>query len=57
MLAKYGIQLVNFYINDISVPEDDPAVKTLKDALAKRTEMDIVGYNYTQERSFDTHYD
>lgn len=53
-LAEYGIRLVNFYINDISVPEDDPAVIKLKDALAKKAEMDIIGYNYTQERSFDT---
>lgn len=53
-LNEYGIQLVNFYVNDINVPEDDPAVKKLKDALAKRAEMDIVGYNYVQERSFDT---
>jgi membrane protease subunit (stomatin/prohibitin family) len=53
-LNEFGIKLVNFYINDISVPEDDPAVKKLKDALSKRAEMDIVGYNYTQERSFDT---
>lgn len=53
-MDEYGIKLVNFYINDISVPEDDEAVKKLKDALAKRAEMDIVGYNYVQERSFDT---
>lgn len=51
---EFGIKLVNFYINDINVPEDDTAVKKLKDALAKRAEMDIVGYNYIQERSFDT---
>jgi len=53
-MDEYGIRLLNFYITDINVPEDDPAVKKLKDALAKRAEMDIVGYNYTQERSFDT---
>lgn len=51
---KFGIELVNFYVNDISVPENDDAVAKLKKALAKRAEMDIVGYNYTQERSFDT---
>lgn len=51
---EYGITLINFYVNDINVPEEDPAVKVLKDALAKRAEMDIVGYNYVQERSFDT---
>jgi membrane protease subunit (stomatin/prohibitin family) len=53
-LNDYGIELVSFYVNDISVPEDDTAVKTLKDALAKRAQMDIVGFNYVQERSFDT---
>lgn len=51
---EYGIRLVNFFVNDINVPEDDSAVRQLKDALAKKAEMDIVGYNYQQERSFDT---
>ncbi len=53
-LDDYGIRLVNFFVNDISVPENDPAVTRLKAALAKRAEMDIVGYDYVQERSFDT---
>jgi membrane protease subunit (stomatin/prohibitin family) len=52
-LDEYGIKLVNFYVNDISVPENDPAVTKLKTALAKRAEMDIVGFSYVQERSFD----
>jgi len=51
---EYGIHLVNFYINDISIPENDPGVTQLKSALAKRAEMDIKGFDYTQERSFDT---
>ena len=54
MLDEYGINLLNFFINDINVPEEDPAVIKLKEALAKRAEMDIVGYSYVQERSFDT---
>ncbi|MCL2760561.1 MAG: SPFH domain-containing protein [Desulfuromonadales bacterium] len=53
-LDEYGIKLLNFYVNDINVPEDDPAVQKLKEALAKRAEMDIVGYSYVQERSFNT---
>lgn len=53
-LAEYGIESVAFYVNDISVPEDDPAVKQLKNALSKRAEMNIIGYSYQQERSFDT---
>lgn len=51
---EYGIGLTSFYVNDINVPEDDKAVQQLKQALAKRAEMDIVGYSYQQERSFDT---
>lgn len=52
--AEYGIELVSFYVNNINVPEDDPTVIKLKNALSRRAEMDIVGYNYQQERSFDT---
>ena len=54
MFGDYGIKLVSFFVNDISVPENDPSVIQLKEALAKRAEMDIVGYSYQQERSFDT---
>ncbi|MDR1039516.1 MAG: SPFH domain-containing protein [Deltaproteobacteria bacterium] len=52
-LADYGIKLLNFFVNDVSVPEDDPAVQQLKTALAKKAEMNIIGYDYTQQRSFD----
>lgn len=53
-MEEYGIKLISFYVNEISIPEDDSAVKKLKDALAKKAEMNIIGYNYEQERSFDT---
>ena len=53
-MEEYGITVANFFVTSIDAPEEDSAVKKLKDALAKRAEMDIVGYNYTQERSFDT---
>ncbi|MDB5823107.1 MAG: hypothetical protein JWR21_1811 [Herminiimonas sp.] len=52
-IAEYGVALSQFNIHSINVPEDDPAVRTLKAALAKRAEMGIVGFNYQQERSFD----
>ena len=52
--ADFGIELVNFYVNDISIPEEDSAVIKLKEALAKKAEMDIIGYSYAQERSFNT---
>ena len=51
---QYGIRLINFFVKNVNVPEDDPAVMQLKAALSKRAEMDIIGFNYTQERSFDT---
>lgn len=52
-LDEFGVRLVQFNIHSITVPEDDPAIVTLKNALAKRSEMSIIGYNYQQERSFD----
>jgi len=51
---EYGISLLNFFVKNVNVPEDDTAVIQLKAALAKRAEMDIIGFNYAQERSFDT---
>ena len=49
----YGIELVHFNVNAITVPEDDPSYLRLKQALAKKAEMGIIGYNYQQERTFD----
>lgn len=53
-MAEYGVKLASFYVNEISTPEDDPAVQKLKAALAKKAEMNIIGYSYQQERSFNT---
>ena len=51
--AEYGLGLEKFRVMSISTPEDDPAVIRLKEALAKKAEMDIIGFNYQQERSFE----
>lgn len=51
---NFGIELVNFYTTSIETPDDDSAVIKLKEALAKRAEMEIVGYDYNTARSFDT---
>lgn len=51
--AEFGVSLVNFYIQSVNFPQDDPAVTALRESLAKRADMSILGYNYTQERSFD----
>jgi len=52
-LADYGVGLRLFMVNSISTDDTDPSVVQLKKALAKRAEMDIIGYSYAQERSFD----
>ena len=53
LLDEFGLKLINFFVNSINTPEEDPAVQRLKAALAKRAEMSILGYTYQQERSFD----
>lgn len=53
-LEDYGINVVSFMVNSISTDDKDPAVARLKEALSKKAEMNIIGYTYLQERSFDT---
>lgn len=64
MYADYGMDMVNFFINSISVPADDPGYVKIRTALASakekellakgtRAEMDILGYSYQQKRTFD----
>ena len=51
--TEYGLELVNFNVNEISVPENDPAYLELRKAKSERAKMDILGYNYQQERMFN----
>lgn len=50
---KYGMELGDFIVESINVPEDDPAVQKLKAALADKAEMDILGDRYQQKRMLD----
>jgi membrane protease subunit (stomatin/prohibitin family) len=50
----YGIDVLNFYVGSVNVPEDDPAVVEIRKALSDRARMEVVGYDYRQMRSFDT---
>lgn len=52
-LSDFGIRLMNLFVKSVNFPEDDPSIQRLRDALARRAEMDIVGYTYQNERSFD----
>jgi thiol:disulfide interchange protein DsbD len=49
----YGLKVSHFDVMSISAQENDPAFERLSLAKVKKAEMDIVGYNYVQERSFD----
>lgn len=51
--AEFGVHLQNFYINSINIDDNDEAVVHLKSLLSKKAEMNILGYTYAQERSFD----
>ena len=53
-VEEYGIKLINFYVMSIEAPEEDSAVKKLKEILSKKAEMNIIGYDYNTARSFDT---
>ena len=53
-LSEFGLKLVNFFVSHIDVDEDDSSIIKLRDALAKRAEMNIIGFNYQQERSFNS---
>jgi len=53
VLEDFGVKLVNFYVNHIDVDQDDASVLKLQNALARKAEMNIVGFNYQQERSFN----
>lgn len=52
-LAEFGITITHFSVNSISTDESNPAVARLRRALAERAEMEILGFNYQQKRSFD----
>lgn len=47
VLDEYGIRLVNFYVSDISIPENDPNYKIINEAYAKahagKIELDVQG--------------
>jgi len=50
---NYGIKLVNFFVNAIVIKENDPSYIRLRNALSKKAEMGVLGFNYQQERTFD----
>lgn len=51
--ANYGIDPLNFYFGSVNINDDDEGIKKLKQALSERASMNVIGYNYQQQRSFD----
>jgi membrane protease subunit (stomatin/prohibitin family) len=51
---SFGVELVRFGVESINVPQDDPSVIKLKQALADKAEINILGNDYTRKRTFDT---
>lgn len=52
--ARFGVDIENFYVMSISVPDNDPSVLKIQDAMASRAEIDALGTNYRLKRTFDT---
>ena len=53
-ISNYGIELVDFTIMSINVPEEDPSLQRLKEAKALVARLKVTGRDvYQMERSFD----
>ena len=50
---NFGIEPLNFYFGSINIIDDDDGFKKLKAAMSERASMNVMGYNYQQQRSFD----
>ena len=52
--AQYGIELVDFNIMSVNVPEEDPSLQRLKEAKDLAARLQVTGRDvYQMERSFD----
>ena len=54
IVDEYGLCIKNLVLEAVHIDENDPSFIKLKQILEKKTEMDILGYSYQEERSFNT---
>lgn len=53
-ISNYGIELLDFTIMSINVPEEDPSIQRLKEAKDLAARINVTGRDvYQMERSFD----
>ena len=50
---EYGIELLNFNIEDISIDESDPGYTKVMDGLAENARLKQLGINYLQQKQID----
>ncbi len=48
ILSEYGIQLVDFYISNISISDDDPSYQRIADAVSRKKRMLEYGDDYNR---------
>lgn len=49
----FGLNLNHFFINAVTVPEDDPGYVQVRQALAASKARSLQGYTYQDERTYD----
>lgn len=52
--SRFGIEIVNFFVMSINVPDDDPSVTKIQEIMASRAEFEQLGDYYKVKRTFDT---
>ena len=52
-LEEYGLELVNFYISAVDIPEDAPGRRQLEAATAQRAEFAVLGDNWQRAQTRD----
>ena len=50
---EYGIELLNFNIEDISIDETDPGYQKVMDGVAENARLKQLGVNYIQQKQID----
>lgn len=52
--SRFGIEIVNFFVMSINVPDDDPSVLKIQEIMVSCAEIEQLGDAYRMKRTFDT---